>query len=149
MIRRFKKEDAKRCAEIINECHKSMPELKGKELKFLLEKYTPEFLYEEFPKEYVVVYEENKEIFGLGALINENELRWFYVDPEKQGRGIGRKILAHLESKAKKGGFKKIFLKSYYGSKTFYEKFGYKIIRKNASKFGDATFHSMIMEKDI
>jgi N-acetylglutamate synthase-like GNAT family acetyltransferase len=149
MIRKFKKEDAVRCAEIINKCHKSMPELKGKELEFLLNKYTPEYANEEFPKNYVLVYEKNGEVSGLGALQEGAQMRWLYVDPAKQRQGIGKALVNELEKEAKRRGYNKVILKSYYESESFYEKMGYKLIKKDFITLGDATIHFILMEKDI
>ena len=149
MIRRFRKSDAQACAKIINDCHKSMPELKGNALKFLLEKYVPEFVAVEFLKNYVLVFVEQGSIKGLGALLDGAELRWIYVDPVSQKKGIGKALLAKLEMEVKRRGLNKVHLKSYFGSKTFYEKFGYKYICKDITKYKNFIIESLVMEKNI
>jgi GNAT superfamily N-acetyltransferase len=50
---------------------------------------------------FVAENSENSQIVGIIGL-KHNELRTFFVDPQFQGKGIGRKLYDRLEAEAKK-----------------------------------------------
>jgi ribosomal protein S18 acetylase RimI-like enzyme len=54
-------------------------------------------------------------------------LAWFAVDPDRQGQGLGRKLLAEIERLAGQRGFAKLLVETYEHSdfdkaRRFYEK---------------------------
>jgi N-acetylglutamate synthase-like GNAT family acetyltransferase len=80
--------------------------------------------------EYIIAEDTRmKKVVGIVGL-KENELRTFFVDPDYQGKGIGRSLYNKLENIAKSRKINKIFL---YGSplgEPTYLKFGFKKINK-------------------
>jgi len=148
MIRPFKITDSERCAEIINACHKSMPELSDEQVRFLLGKYTPKYLEEEYLKHYVLVYEENDEILGVGSFITEGaEIRGIYIDPKFQSKGIGSRLVLELEKEAKMQGAQKVYVKAYFAPEHFYEKLGFKRMNEGETLRGNVRFRFVNMEK--
>jgi len=148
MIRRFKITDSGKCAEIINACHKSMPELSAEQVRFLLGKYTPEYLKDEYMKHYVLVYEENDEILGVGSFITEGaEIKGIYIDPKFHSKGIGSRLVLELEKEAKRQGTKKVCVKAYFAPEHFYEKLGFKRMGEGEILRGKVRFRFVNMEK--
>lgn len=52
------------------------------------------------PASEVCVYEENSQLFGFYALL-EDKLAAIFVTPEMQGRGIGKSLILHALTKRK------------------------------------------------
>jgi len=82
------------------------------------------------------VYEINNRIVGVAALYPRYEedrgiVRWVYVHPEYQRRGIGTVLMKYIEGRARTLGLRKLQLitheKAYWAIK-FYEKLGFKVV---------------------
>jgi N-acetylglutamate synthase-like GNAT family acetyltransferase len=62
---------------------------------------------------------------GLGG----NQLRSLFVEPDLQGKGVGVRLVAHLEAHARKAGVAELLLSSSITARGFYERLGYRLIR--------------------
>ena len=71
-----------------------------------------------------VVLQSGDRIVGVGALVGTTVKRVF-VDPERQHQGLGRRIMAHLESLARDRGVTTVELDTSLVSKRFYDSLGY------------------------
>ena len=78
---------------------------------------------------------------------NEAQIRYMAVEENLQGKGIGKKILLLLEEKAKEMNAKKIILNARDYVIKFYEKSGYKIVKKYDGS--DTGIPHTTMEKNI
>ncbi len=96
------------------------------------------------------VYEVNGRIVGVAALHPKPDerigiIRWVYVHPEHQRRGIGTALMKHIEEIARRLNLKKLCLvtheKAYWTIK-FYEKLGYRI----TSYVQRTTWRDMLLE---
>lgn len=76
---------------------------------------------------YAVVLERGGEVVGTGALTAEGKVTRVYVRPDLQGRGLGRRIMAHLERRARSRGHQSVFLNASLVAKPFYEALGYRL----------------------
>ena len=59
------------------------------------------------------------------------ELKRLYVQPEAQGRGLGRRLLHHAESAARRMGAKALYLdtlRSLHGARALYDSEGFEIV---------------------
>lgn len=85
-------------------------------------------------------YFENGKIFGVARLdLMENDIgqiRFMAVETSKQGKGIGEKLMLHLEELAYLNGRKKIVLQAREIAIGFYQKLGYVMIEKSHLLFG-------------
>ncbi len=72
----------------------------------------------------VVVLREGDKIVGTGTLKNSHVKRVF-VDPERQGRGYGKRIMHWLENRAVRDGWPLVELHSSLFAKRFYDHLGY------------------------
>jgi GNAT superfamily N-acetyltransferase len=58
---------------------------------------------------FVAENSDKSQILGIIGLKN-NELRTFFVDPDSQGKGVGRKLYDRLETEARKAGVTELIL---------------------------------------
>lgn len=88
-----------------------------------------------------VAYFENGKIFGVARLdlmVDDiGQIRFMAVETSKQGKGIGEKLMLHLEELAFLNGRKKIILHAREIAIGFYQKLGYVMIEKSHLLFGE------------
>jgi GNAT superfamily N-acetyltransferase len=124
MIRQMQPEDALECSELIRACMEqdsSIPPLLRTEL---LGREEPEAMLERARLFYVAVCLAGGHLVGVGG-IDLNEIRVLCVAPEHQKRGIGRRILQHLETMVPPAFFQEIFVYASPGASGFYQVSGY------------------------
>lgn len=109
-------------------------------------------LLKEFDKAEFFSYKQRGGIVGVAALEGKNKetgkINWVYVLPEWQRRGIGTKLLTHLEKKAKKFNLKKIQLvtiEKATSAVSYYKKLGYRLVRSIERQWG----LDVVMEKEL
>jgi predicted N-acetyltransferase YhbS len=129
VVRKMEKKDLEQTAKVIkSSIRESLGKIYPKKLTdYFCRKYTKqkfEKRYEEFQH---FVAEENGRIIGVIAL-KDNHLRTFFVDPEHQGKGIGRLLYNQLEKEARKQGIKKLFLEGSPLGEPIYKKLGFEKI---------------------
>jgi N-acetylglutamate synthase-like GNAT family acetyltransferase len=78
---------------------------------------------------------------------SEAQLRYMGVQKNTQGLGIGRKLIAYAENKAKQKNCKKIILHSRETAVEFYEKCGYSVAEKSYLMWGEIQHY--LMEKEL
>jgi GNAT superfamily N-acetyltransferase len=148
-IRKFQKEDAKKVAYII---HKAIFEVLSKDYpkrvcQNLCKGNTPSKLIEKskIRNRDIFVLEEGNKVLGTGSL-SGNMVRTVFVNPRYHGKGVGRKLMNHIEKVAKKKGLKTLQFHSSLTAEGFYKKLGYKKIRKEYHKeFG----RGILMKKKL
>ena len=100
---------------------------------------------------YHLVGFKNNNVISCGRLHfnnhNEAQIRYMAVEENLQGKGIGKKILLLLEEKAREKNAKKIILNARDYVIKFYEKSGYKIVKKYDGS--DTGIPHTTMEKNI
>jgi putative acetyltransferase len=72
---------------------------------------------------------ESAEIVGFTDMLPDGELMSLYVHPKHLGKGIGKRLLAHIEKEAKTMGIKLMHCQSSVNAKRFYQKHGYKVLK--------------------
>jgi N-acetylglutamate synthase-like GNAT family acetyltransferase len=110
-----------------------------------------EELLEDLRRMTFCVYRTEGRIVGVAALHVENEeigrIRWVYVLPEHQRKGIGTALVAYLERKARDVGLKRMRLLTVGGAEwavSFYRKLGYEL----ADRIEQAWGFDVFMEKE-
>jgi GNAT superfamily N-acetyltransferase len=85
----------------------------------------------------LLVAEFNDHVVGFGGIDvhAKEQLKWLYLTPEFQGRGIGSRLLGKLEQVGWSCGLKSIKLHSTPNSESFYRKSGYTPVATEA-QFG-------------
>jgi len=123
-IRPIRPEDAAPCCQIVRECLERDRSISGELRRELLARESPESILERARLFYVEVFEQTEGIVGMGG-IDLNEIRILCVAPSCQGRGIGRKLLQHLEGMVPPALFKEIFVYASPEAAGFYRSGGY------------------------
>lgn len=95
-------------------------------------------------KNYSIVAIQEEKIFGFGDIDETNYLDHLYVHKDFQGRGIAKAIYYELEKKAKGG---TIIVHSSITAKPFFERRGYKALRKQLVKLEGISLTNYVMEK--
>jgi GNAT superfamily N-acetyltransferase len=81
--------------------HKTIEEIYPKyyprmAVDFFHKHHSKENMEKQLPNEYTLVLVENNELIGTGTLYN-NEIKRFFILPEYQNKGYGKKLLIELE----------------------------------------------------
>ena len=100
---------------------------------------------------HIMVLNLNEEVIGVGRLHSRNnnisQIRFMAVDSMSQKKGVGSKILEHLEKVAINEGKNMIILESRESAIFFYKKNGYKVVKKTHKIKGGIQHY--LMEKEI
>lgn len=83
-----------------------------------------------FEKDCVLLaaFDEDGSLTGFGSMTNAGPVRrieYLCVDPDFQGEGIGRRLLARLEALARDAGAETVQLDARVSAQAFYENMGY------------------------
>ncbi len=129
-IRKFRGGDAEELSRLII---KALTEVNSRDypesaIRFLCGRYSPKLLIEKSKEREMFVAAEDGKILGTASLLG-NTIRTVFVNPESHNKGIGTGLIKHLESVARKKGYKSIEVPSTTTACGFYEKLGYKRIR--------------------
>lgn len=74
--------------------------------------------------------------------VNDSDIFWFYIVPEKRGQGLGRKFFQELLGEMRKQGSKQVYLMT-HNQKNFYELFDFDTIHENRHLFADIVMYEM------
>ena len=72
--------------------------------------------------------EDNQEILGVIDL-QKNKIGGFFIKYNKIDKGLGKKLMVFIENRAKKRGYKKVFLYSTKYAYPIYKRWGYNTIK--------------------
>jgi len=95
----------------------------------------------------LIALDKNK-LIGFVQL-KDSEVKALYVHKSYIGREIGKRLLKKLEETAYKKGIRKLHCMSTITAKNFYQKHGYKIIKKTKYKIGNQKLTVYKMEKNL
>ena len=99
----------------------------------------------------MIIDEPNGKAVAVGRLqfntIEEAQIRYMAVSDDYQGMGFGSKMLIVLDNIAREKGSRKIILQSRGNAVKFYEKNGYKTLKKSYVLFDE--IQHWLMEKKI
>jgi N-acetylglutamate synthase-like GNAT family acetyltransferase len=91
-----------------------------------------------------------KRVVGTARLqkntLEVGQIRYMAIDPEYQRKGIGKQIILTLQQRAKQLQLKKLMLDAREPSLEFYNKLGYKIVRKSYVLFSEIQHWQMEYE---
>jgi len=102
---------------------------------------------DEEDRSYHIMAMENDLLIGVARLQfpgqNIAQLRYMAVDRRYQNKGIGRKIVAHMEDIARKNNAERLILHARDNALVFYEKLGYIITEKSYLLFNSIQHYKM------
>ncbi len=149
-IRKFRKEDARKVSYLVIKAHKEVlsKSYSKKIIDFFCRRDSPSGMIKKSRKRDLFIAVEGNRIFGINGL-QGNEVRTFYVNPIYHRKGIGRKLIEHVEKLARKKGIKKLVVRSSLYAEGFYKKCGFRRIKKILSNLNNMKFHEILMEKNL
>lgn len=114
---------------------------------------TPDKLSEEFKRMTFYTYKLENRVVGTAALkVGDDKvgtIRWVYIIPEHQRKGVGTSLMSYIEDEAKKMKLEKLVIpyvhEKAYWARSFYEKLGYKMVGRRPRPWGD----DVIYEKTL
>ena len=125
-IKKFKKEQAKETRELILKCFNefvaSSFSKRGREE--FIKTLVPEKLFRREDDTYIA--EESGRIIGVIQGVRSCKIMLLFVDKQHQSVGVGKKLVAKLESLYRRRGIKVMTVWSSTYAIPFYEKIGYK-----------------------
>ncbi|WP_375503798.1 GNAT family N-acetyltransferase [uncultured Nostoc sp.] len=96
---------------------------------------------------FTYVAEEQGKIIGFGELEANGHIDRFYCHKDFQRKGIGKKILEQLESKAKSLGIEKLFVEASITAKSFFESQNFIVVKQQEVERRRQKLINFIMEK--
>lgn len=96
---------------------------------------------------HVMACDDAGEVLGVARLqfnsLAVAQVRCVAVDTQAQGKGIGKKLMRHLESVARKKGATELILDARSNAVEFYKNLGYEIIDKSYLLFNEIQHYRM------
>ncbi|MEH2069180.1 MAG: GNAT family N-acetyltransferase [Nostoc sp.] len=93
------------------------------------------------------IAEDNGEIVGFGELEADGHIDCFYCHSKYQRKGIGSKLLTHLENTAKLQGIKRLYTEASITAKPFFQNKGFSIVREQQVERRGVWLQNYVMEK--
>ena len=98
---------------------------------------------------FTYVAEEQGKIIGFGELEANGHIDRFYCHKDFQRRGIGKKILEQLESKAKSLGIEKLFTEASITAKPYFQSQNFIVVKQQEVERRGQKLINFIMEKSF
>lgn len=152
VIRDIEVEDYSEVSQLIQKTHKiSFGKIYPKTLvEDLCKKYELSELAKKAAEINYWVAEDKDLVKILGIIgLKDNELRTFFVDPDFQGKNIGKSLYNHLEQIARNKGIKKITLVGSPLGQPIYKKLGFVKIKDIYKERVGMPYIDALMEKVI
>ncbi|MDZ8028807.1 MAG: GNAT family N-acetyltransferase [Nostoc sp. DedQUE11] len=93
------------------------------------------------------IAEDNGEIVGFAELEADGHIDCFYCHSKYQRKGIGSKLLNHLENTAKSQGIKRLYTEASITAKPFFENKGFNVVKEQQVERRGVWFKNYVMEK--
>ncbi|MFN6558774.1 MAG: GNAT family N-acetyltransferase [Nostoc sp. ChiSLP01] len=93
------------------------------------------------------IAEDNGEIVGFGELEADGHIDCFYCHSKYQRKGIGSKLLTHLEKTAISQGIKRLYTEASITAKPFFEHQGFIVVKEQEVERRGVWFKNYVMEK--
>lgn len=93
------------------------------------------------------IAEDNGEIVGFGELEANGHIDCFYCHSKYQKKGIGSKLLSHIENTAKSQGIKRLYTEASITAKPFFQSKEFSIVKEQQVELRGVMFQNYVMEK--
>lgn len=147
-IRKFQNKDARKLSYLIRRAlnEVNIKDYPKRVIVYLSKQNTPSKLIEKSKRRDIYVIADGDTILGTASLENNNVFSVF-VNLTYHGKGIGQRLMEHIERVAKNRGIDRLKLPSSLTAVDFYRKLGYKKIKKVFNK--STKGYEIIMEKKL
>jgi len=149
-IRKYQHADAAAVARVHRNAVKHIvsKDYSKRQIAAWLKRISAQRVRESPKKEIRFVAVENGKIVGFGSH-EGHELTAVYIHQDYIGKGVGKKLLKKVEQSAYKQGFRKLICFSTIAGKDFYEKQGFKLIRRRKHRIGNQKLRVFMMGKRL
>ncbi|MEA5579023.1 GNAT family N-acetyltransferase [Anabaena sp. UHCC 0451] len=106
-----------------------------------------EFWHQRLKIKLPYVAENNGEIVGFAELDPDGHIDCFYCHSKYQRKGIGTKLLNHIENMAKSQEMKRLYAEVSITAKPFFQKYGFTVVREQQVERRGVLFTNYVMEK--
>jgi putative acetyltransferase len=96
-----------------------------------------------------LVAEEAGEVVGFAELEDDGHLDMFYLRKDLVGRGIGRQLYQVVEREARSLGLRRIFTEASVTACPFFERQGFRVLRKQTVSRRGVAMTNFAMEKPL
>jgi N-acetylglutamate synthase-like GNAT family acetyltransferase len=147
-VRNFEPEDAEKLSQLIvqNLQLVLIKDYPTEAIEALMPFFTPEKLIEDAKHQFMLVSLLDNELVGIASL-DDDRVRNVFVDVARHRRGIGKKLMTAIEAYAQEQQLKKIYLMAAISACGFYEKLGYKIVKRFDHDLNGIPIPEIQMEK--
>ncbi len=147
-IRDFQPEDS---VGVSNLVRKTVKESLSKDypeatIQLLYIEYKPDYFSKPYHGQKIFIAEENNKIIGTAA-VRKNLIMDVFVDPNCEGKGVGSKLITHLEKLASLQGYTYTQISANPYAIDFYEKLGYFKVEETYLEAYD--LWEIIVKKDL
>ena len=131
MLRRFQVEDVETLKHLIDTTiDASYGDVYPPEaIEFFKQHHSRRQIRSDAANGYTIVLQAGDRIVGTGTLLG-SEIRRMFVAPDVQKRGLGRRLLAALEQKARESGLHEVELHASLVARPFYERMGFRVVKE-------------------
>jgi len=149
-IRKFRKEDAGKVSYLITTTQRKLfPQHYSKGVvDYFCRIRTPANTIKASKNRELFVAVEGNRILGVHGL-RGSQVRTVFVNPRHHNKGVGRALMEYLFKLARKRKLKKLFVHSSPYAIGYYQKMGFKKIKKITGKFKDLRWSEILMEKTL
>lgn len=148
LLRQFTPEDADLLSRLIirNLRRVNIRDYSAEAVEALVPFFTPERLIENSKHQYTIVCTRGAELVGTASL-DGDRVRTVFVAVDMHGRGIGRTLMAEIETHARENGVSRLYLHAGLSAQGFYERLGYDVIQRVERELEGIPIPDIKMEK--
>jgi putative acetyltransferase len=95
------------------------------------------------------IAENNGQIVGFGELEVDGHIDCFYCHSKYQRKGIGSKLLSHIENTAKLQIIKRLYTEASITAKPFFEQKGFSVVTEQQVELRGVWLKNYVMEKHL
>lgn len=149
-LRKFRKKDALAVAKMIERVHRitmapySAPDV----IEYIIRTHDAQNMIERARDRVMWVAKVRDKIVGIIGL-KQNEVRTFFVDPQYQGKGIGRVLFEHCYSYALKQGCKRLIVHSSSYAVPIYQRFGFERVKEIKRQKENIVYYDTYMRMSL
>lgn len=149
-VRQFEPEDAERLSELIarNFQQVLVQDYPIEAIETWVAVFTPERLIEESRRQFMVVGMVGNELVGLASL-DGDRVRNVFVDVARHRTGIGKALMTAVEAHARERHVKTIYLMAAVSARGFYEKLGFRVVKRIDRDLNGIPVPEVRMEKTL
>jgi GNAT superfamily N-acetyltransferase len=139
MIRKFLPEDAEQVSALIQNTLivSNSADYHVRPIRRLSHLFAPPMLRSLIKRREIYVFERTGRLCGTISL-EDDRVYSFFVAPDRQGTGIGKALLKHIEKRARKRGVRTLRVASSLTAVSFYEKMGFTVVgQKDDESYGE------------